>query len=283
MNQSDNAVQPINSGRRGPEGIRSLDRATSVLYALSAHPNGISLANLSRETGLTMTTAHRMLAALRSKDLARELSNGLHAVGIGALVLSGAYLEGLDLRREAIPHLRQLNELTGETCHLGTLAPPHVVYIEKMDSTHPVRMISRVGSVMPAVRTAMGKAILANSSPETVSWVLKATKEQLGFEEDEETLIERLKNDSVTGFSTDTEENESGICCVGAVIFNQVGRAEAAISVSTPVERFDKSNMDSFGALVRDTADQISQSLGYLTPSTNASIRARGQGERPSE
>lgn len=271
-------ARPADGGRRGPEGLRALDRATTVLYALAAHPTGISLADLARETGLTMTTAHRILAALRSKNLAREMSDGLHSVGIGTLVLSGAYLAGIDLRREALPHLKRLNEATGETCHLGMLTSPHVVYIDKLDSKHPVRMVSRVGSVMPAVRTAMGKAILSNSSPEATLRVLEDSRNQLGITVDEADLAEQLQSDGVQGFSTDLEENEPGICCVGAAIFDQFGRAEAAISVSTPVERFDAKRLDDLGALVRGTADRISQALGYLTDVSIEAIRDQNLG-----
>lgn len=269
-------LRPAESGRRGPEGLRALDRATTVLYSLAAHPTGISLADLSRETGLTMTTAHRILASLRSKNLAREMSDGLHGVGIGTLVLSGAYLAGIDLRSEALPHLKELNEATGETCHLGMLTSPHVVYIEKLDSRHPVRMVSRVGSVMPAVRTAMGKAILSSASAEVVNRVLEDSRSQLGIVEDADAFAEQLQHDGAQGFSTDLEENEPGICCVGAAIFDQFGRSEAAVSVSTPVERFDANRLDEFGALVRGTADRISQALGYLTDVSIEAIRDQG-------
>lgn len=264
---SDDRTSSVTSSqRKGPEGLRALDRAVQILYALAAHPNGISLADLSRGTGLSMPTVHRILAALRSKDLTRETPSGLHGLGIGTVVLSGAYLAGLDLRAEARPHLEQLNIETNETCHLGSLASPQIVYIEKMDSAHPVRMFSRVGSTMPAVVTAMGKAILANSSDEQLIQTLADTRFQLGVIVDEVAFREVLQDVRRRGFSLDLEENERGICCVGAPIFDSAGRVIAAVSVSTPAERFDRNGIDAFGALVRHTADDISASLGYLAP-----------------
>jgi len=281
MTETQRKAAGAGGGKRGPEGLRALDRAASILYTLAAHPDGITLADLSRETGLTMTTVHRMLGALRSKDLARETSEGLHAVGLGSLVLSGAFLGGLDLRREARPHLERLNIETKETCHLGALASPHIVYIEKMDSSHPVRMFSRVGAAMPAVRTAMGKAMLAHSSEETVTKVLRDTSDQLGPLIDEAAFRATLLEDRRRGFSTDLEENERGICCIGAPIIDNVGRVVAAISVSTPTERFDRERLDEMGAFVRRTADDISESLGHLTDQRVEEIRRRSveQGE----
>ncbi|MGO1972242.1 MAG: IclR family transcriptional regulator [Propionibacteriaceae bacterium] len=259
--------------RQGPDGLRALDRAATILYALAGHPEGIALADLSRETGLTMTTVHRMLASLRSKNLTRETSEGLHAIGLGSLVLSGAFLAGLDLSREARPHLERLNTESTETCHLGVLASPHVVYIQKMDSSHPVRMFSRVGATMPAVLTAMGKAMLAHSSADAVAGVLHDTSEQLGSVVSERTLRKVLAEDLGRGFSTDLEENERGICCVGAPIIDHLGHVVAAISVSTPTERFDRDRLTEVGGFVRSVADDISEALGHMAEGRAEELR----------
>lgn len=274
MNDNVESIPGVEAAqRKGPEGLRALDRAVSILFALASHPGGINLVDLSRETGLTMPTVHRMLAALRSKKLARETTDGLHGLGLGTLVLSGAYLDGLDLRTEARPFLDQLSDDTNETCHLGSLASPQIVYIEKRDSTHPVRMFSRVGGTMPAVLTAVGRAILANSSDEMVAKTLADTLSQLGEIVDETAFRAQLKEVRWKGYSTDLEENEKGICCVGAPIMDSTGRVIAAISVSTPSQRFDRANIASFGALVRRTADDISESLGFLSPERIAQVK----------
>lgn len=261
------------SQRKGPEGLRALDRAVTILWTLAEHPAGLSLAALARETGLTTTTAHRILAALRSKRLVRESADGLHLLGIGTLMLSRPYLEGLELRSEALPHLKALNAEVNEACHLGALASPHIVYIEKLDSTHPVRMVSRVGSTMPAVRTAMGRAILALSSEATVDQVLADSLQQLGPVADEAHVREALERARSLGYATDLEENEPGISCIGAAVRDADGRPIAAISVSSPTARFQERDFDAFAARVVDTAAAISESLGYLAPGRAEQLR----------
>lgn len=262
------------SQRKGPEGLRALDRAVTILSALAEHPEGLPLAALARETGLTTTTVHRMLAALRSKRLVRESADGLHLLGIGTLMLSGPYLEGLELRREALPHLRSLNAEVNEACHLGALASPHIVYIEKLDSTHPVRMVSRVGSTMPAVRTAMGRAILGLSPEHLVDQVLADTRQQLGTVADEAHVREALERARALGYATDLEENEPGISCIGAAVRDAQGRPVAAISVSSPTARFQERDFDAFAGRIVDAAAAISESLGYLTPERAAQLRS---------
>lgn len=258
------------SQRKGPEGLRAVERAVAILFALSMHPEGVSLAELSRETGITMTTAHRMIAALRSSHLVRETPTGLQSLGLGTLVLSGAFLEGLDVRSEAHHYLLALRDKTNETCHLGSLASSQIVYIDKIDSRQRVRMTSRVGGTSPAIRTAMGKAILAHSSEEVLQEVLRESRRQQYLDVDEVKLRAELDRVRADGYSTDLEDQEPGICCVGAAIVDNSGRVVAGISVSTPTPRFDREKVAELGATVRTTAAEISKALGYLSSSRKA-------------
>ena len=252
--------------RKGPEGLSAVDRAGTILFTLAAHPQGIGLAELSRETGITMTTAHRLLATLRKRNLARETTDGLQALGAATLVLSGAFLDGLDVRSEARPFLVSLRNETDETCHLGVLASPQIVYIDKIDSTRRVRMFSQVGGTSPAFSTAIGKSILAHVSAEVLDDVIRDTNNRREEPIDAGELDATLRQDRARGFSTDLEENEPGICCVGAPIMDHTGRVVAGMSVSTPRERFDLANLDQLGASVRAKADEISRTLGYRKP-----------------
>lgn len=248
--------------RRGPEGLKAVERAAGLLQALARVPGGISLGGLAHETGNSLSTVHRTLAVLRRHQLVRETPEGLHALGVGTVVLAGSFLEGLDLRAEARPVMRRLVGETGETCHLGTLAGALIVYIEKFDSPHPVRMVSRVGGTNPALTTAIGKAILAHSSAAAVEETVDASRRQLGDIVEPQVLVNELSRVRALGYSSDLEGNERGICCVGAPVFDHSRRPVAGISVSTPANRFDYDRLDELGRLVRDRADEISRTLG---------------------
>lgn len=250
------------AGRRGPEGLKAVERAAAILQVLARRPAGVSLVDLARDTSNSPSTVHRTLAVLRQHQLVRETPEGLHALGVTTVVLAGAFLEGLDLRNEARPVMRRLVTETGETCHLGTLASGLIVYIEKFDSPHPVRMVSRVGGTNPALTTAIGKAILAHSPAELVEETIAAAHRQLGMTVDPEVFAAELTQVRTLGYSTDIEGNEPGICCVGAPVLDHTGRPVAGISVSTPANRFDHDRLDELGRLVRDRTREISQALG---------------------
>jgi DNA-binding IclR family transcriptional regulator len=251
------------SQSKGPDGLRAVDRTATILLTLSRHPQGLSLADLARETGITMTTAHRILATLRRSNLARETPTGLQALGVGALILSSAFLDGLDVRAEARPHLTALRDELNETCHLGVLASTQIVYIDKIDSLQRVRMFSSVGGTGPALTTAIGRSILAHSSREVLENTLTAVAQESGTVLDPAELRAELDEVRDLGYSTDLEENEPGICCVGAPVFDHTGRVIAGMSLSTPTSRFDRTAVAALGATVRARADAISRAMGH--------------------
>lgn len=239
-----------------------MSRATSILFELAANPGGLSLADLGRKTGLSLPTVHRMIAALREHRLTRETPDGRHALGPGTLILARGFLGGLDFRVEALPVLVELRDVTDEACHLGTLANPHLVYVDKLDSTRSVGVASRIGSTAPAVSTAAGRAILAYSSPDVVEAVLASTLTQLGISVDPSAFSAELARTRDEGYSRDLGENEPWVTCLGAPVFDEGGSAVAAIGLSFPSERFDKTKLAEQGALVRRSADRISRALG---------------------
>lgn len=249
--------------RKGPDGLRALERVMSILFLLAAHPQGMTLADIARETGITLSTVHRMVGVLKQHRLARETPTGMQALGSASLVLARGFLGGLDFRVEALPVMSELRDRTGEACHLGTLASPHVVFVDKLETVHAVRTSSRIGGTAPAALTGLGRAILAYSPQATVDTVREATRDLLGRNIDEAVLAEALAAVRERGYSLDREENEPGVDCVGAPIFDDSGRVIAAISVSVPAERFDDDRVAELGELVAASARRVSQAIGY--------------------
>src|SRR5258708_40262702 len=66
-----------------------------------------------------------------------------------------------DIRRMSLPYLRELNQQTRETIHLTVRHGLSAVYVEKLDSTEPLRIHSRIGASVPLYCTAVGKVMLA--------------------------------------------------------------------------------------------------------------------------
>lgn len=245
----------------------AVDRAAKLLAALGhGRPSvGLSLGDISAETDIPKSTALRLLTSLEQRGFVERDSAGRFRIGLGLVDLVFAYLEDLDLVEQARAVLEELCKETGETVHLGIPSDREVVYIDKVESSQSLRMVSRVGARSPLSSTALGKAILAYAGEEFLSQVIAAGLEARTVH----TLVtpKALRADLASvrsaGYAVDREENKLGICCVAAAVRERSGRVVAAISVSGPSVRMDEGVRAQMSVLVRRAADKISGRLGY--------------------
>jgi IclR family acetate operon transcriptional repressor len=248
-------------------GSQTLDRALRALIRIGeSGARGLTLAECTALLGYSKATTHRILRTLADRGFLRvDPDRGLYTLGVANLRLGMAFLEQLDLRAEALPLLRELAERTGETVHLGVLDGSDVVYIEKVESTHAVRMFSHIGRTMPAYSTGVGKAILAHlpldrlerALPERLQPRTPATI-TTRFE-----LVRHLEEVRRRGYSTDDVENEEGIRCVGAPVFDHTAAVCAGISIAGPATRVTPERFPELGKLAGQTALAISRKIGY--------------------
>lgn len=248
-------------------GTQTLDRALNVLFQVGASGSrGLSLAECTALLGYSKPTTFRILRALRARSLlTQDRDRGVYTLGPMTLRLGMDYLESLDLRREALPTMRRLGVETGETIHLSILDGVDVVYIEKVDSPQSVRMFSRIGHTMPAHSTGIGKAILAYLPEEELKARLPDQLEARNAMTitSRDRLVEHLRGVRERGYSTDDMENEDGIRCVGAPIFDHTGAVCAGVSIAGPAMRVTPDRFAGLGPLIRDAGAEISARLGY--------------------
>ena len=251
--------------------VQTIERTSLILDILGQSPQGISIRELSAKIDLPKGTIHRLLSSLsyfgyvRQDSKTRDYFLGFKLVELGNLLLSQ-----LDLRKEAESFLRGLSERTNETIHLVFLDRNEIVYLDKVEADHSssgLRMASHVGLRNPAHSCAVGKVLLSHLSEVELSQLIK---EKGLLKRTENTLIdpaqlkEHLKSVRNQGYAIDDEENERGIRCVAAPIYNEGGKVVAAISISGPAFRVTKKVIqEKLKKEVMETAYQISQRLGF--------------------
>ena len=251
--------------------VQTIERASSILDILGQSPQGISIRELSTKIKLPKGTTHRLLSSLSYFGYVRQDSKTRnYLLGFKLVELGNLLLNQLDLRKEAEPFLKDLAERTKETVHMVVLDRNEVVYIDKVETdqhTSGLKMASRIGLRNPAHSSAVGKVLLAHFSDEE----LKNFIEEKGLAKRAENTItdsaqlrDHLKNVRVQGYAIDDEENEKGIRCVAAPIYNEGGKPVAAISISGPAFRITKRMIqESIKNEVMETALKISQRLGF--------------------
>jgi DNA-binding IclR family transcriptional regulator len=259
---------PVNGPAPGRNQSLSLRRALTVLGHVRDHAGtaqGMSLTRLAEELGVAKSTVLRLTTPLiEAKLLERDRRTGAYRLGHGALLLGQAYLATLDLRTVAAEESHRLMTEVQETVHLVVYDPPDVVYIDKVENTATVRMASRIGSRVPAYRTAVGKAILAWQPEADLHEIVAAgmpavTRFTITDAAHLRTELNRIRQ---RGYAVDDRENEPEVRCVAAPIFGHGDAVTAAISVSGLTSRITAARVRHLGPLVAETASRISRKLG---------------------
>src|SRR5919112_416370 len=251
--------------KSAPTPAKNLIKGLQILTMIAERDEGLTLSEVSRLSGVPKPTAHRLINVLLECGMIRSGAKDRYLVGPQCLILGNRFLNGLDLRQEAQDLLRELARDTMETCHLGIKEGTRIVYIEKVESPHAVRMYSRVGATNPVHSTALGRAILAYCGEDTVEAVIDSGLEcrTPNTITDPNRFRANLAEIKERGFAVDDVENEEGIRCVAAPVFDHSGDVVAGISVSGPEQRITKDRLNDLGIKVVEAAFALSQRLGY--------------------
>ncbi|MFB9868713.1 IclR family transcriptional regulator [Vreelandella sulfidaeris] len=262
--------RPANTAKASGGHSQSLVRGLRLLEYLAASPLGLALSEVAEKAELAPSTTHRLLQALQSQGfVSQENEQGLWRIDVKTFRIGNSYLEARDVVATSRPFLRHLTAETGETANLGVRDGTTAVFLAQHESPQMMRMITRLGSRAPLHASGVGKALLA--------WTPEAERTRL-LEEGElvrvtantlyqpDTLQTEMQQIRMQGFACDREEHAIGLHCVAACIFDEHSTPFAAISVSGPMARIPEARLLSLGALVRQTADEITQQLGGQVP-----------------
>lgn len=244
----------------------SVKHAILVLEYLAAMDNPQDLAVLSKALGMNKSTVYRLLSTLLEDHYVYQDENSRqYSLGAKVSWLAAKFVEKNEVRKVARPFLESLSKQIGETIHLGVLDGCEVTYIDKINGQEAVIMASQIGGRVPGHCTALGKALLAYQ-PES-KWReyidkcgLKAKTPQTITEPDQ--FYAELRKIRDTGISLDDIENEDGIRCVAAPIFNAANHIVAAVSISSWIITMTMDRVQAVTPFLIQATQAISLHLG---------------------
>ncbi len=260
---------------------KTVTKALRLLEMLAAKDSACGVSELGRALGLTKSNVHRLLETLVHAGYARrQAESGRYEPSLKIWELGTAVVSRLDLKRVANHYLHALAARTGESVHLSIFDDGEVVYIDKVESSQPVRAYSRIGGRAPAYCVATGKVLLAHQPRETIDRIatrlVPFTSRTImnGPRLHEE--LARVRRD---GFAANTGEWSESVCGVAAPIHDGAGTVVAAVGISGPAERLRPRARRVMALLVLETAARISRELGFqpLSPGLRGS---RGRSSR---
>jgi DNA-binding IclR family transcriptional regulator len=176
-----------------------------------------------------------------------------------------AYGNGIDLLKAGAPIVKELRDATGETVQLSVLESNMLLVLMKEEGSHPVRIISRVGSRVPVNWAAGGRLIVSDLSDDKLRQLLRDTVRPSPTGKastDLELLIRQIRKFRQRGYSVELNETNEHAGCVAAPVIDASGRCIAAISIAAPEQRLKAPNRARLIEAVCDSARRMSRRLG---------------------
>jgi DNA-binding IclR family transcriptional regulator len=241
--------------------VKSAYRTVEVLEALSRSGGGCSLSELQRQLRVPKSSLHELLQTLVSIGWVEvDLRTTTYRIGLRALRVGTAYLDSDPLVRAAGPLLAQLRNEMDETVHLARLDGSDVVYLISHESSHHVRVISRIARRLPAHSTALGKILLAMRSYDEVTALLPSRLEKLtpATVVDRAELEVEMEKARELGYSSETGQNTPGLVCFAVAVPGHHPSTDS-VSCSMPLTRLNDEHAARVIGGLTSCADQLGQ------------------------
>ncbi|MDE0369231.1 MAG: IclR family transcriptional regulator, partial [bacterium] len=197
--------------------------------------------------------------------LVKNPETGRYRLGLAMYDLGNTAVTGLNLHAALTPPMNWLQDATGGTVHAGVLDLREVIYIERLDSPHMLRLFIKVGRRQPAHSTSTGKCLLAHLDGTTLDRILDGWKMESKTAHtitDTTTLRSQLAEIRRLGYACNLEESELGVISVSAPIRDRSRTVVAAVSVAGPKSRLEP-EMLALTQSVLEAAAVVSHQLGY--------------------
>lgn len=256
----------MGSSRQGTNLSQTVLKALEILESVAEAKVPLSAGEIAKLCGMSRPTAYRLLTTLQSQGY---IANNGHEYTLGTkiLSLSGDFLASFDLPSISHQYLRQLSEMSGETTYVSILDGTEILYINKVESMQAVHSNCTIGTRNRLYSSSMGKAILAFLPPAERDTILDKIAPLEAFTPntitERDALLIELERIREQGYAIDDIEGEEDVRCVGAPIFDRVGRPFAAMSLSGPAFRLSVERLHELSSLVVDATQRVSHRMGY--------------------
>lgn len=248
--------------------IQAVSHALDLLEQFHGEVDELGVTELSKRLKLHKNNVFRLLATLESRGyIEQNRATENYRLGLKSLELGQTFIKQMGLLRQAKPILEKLVGACNETSYVAIFKDGYIVYLDVVETDLTVRVVSRVGSRLPAYCTASGKVHLAHMSDEEVDALLPA-KELKAYTPntvvDRDKLKQELRKVADAGYAIDDEEVDIGVRCIAAPIRDYTRRIVGAVSISGPAMRFSDERLEKeLIPLAIQAGEELSTRLGY--------------------
>lgn len=226
------------------EGDTPAQRLLALLEVIAAKDEFFTLQSLVEEIGLPKPTLHRMLQQLETSGmLQRESDNRHYSKGSRLRRLAENLLFNDTIHGARHRVLSQLMDDVGESCNITALSGSEVLYLDRVETSAPLRFYLHPGSRVPVHCSASGKLFLAQMAPAQRRRLLGEVPLK-AFTPNTLTAITQLENEIEqvleNGYAFDEEEYLEGLICIAVIAPNPRGKSNLGIAIQAPTMRMSR-------------------------------------------
>jgi len=260
--------------------VPALVRGLAILERISKSRRGLTFAQLTRHFDFPKSSVHTLLLTFeREGYLRRDSDTGRYITGVKLADIASMTIDGVALREKAAPFLHTLATDTAMTVHLAILDRDEVAVVEKVDRTAHHRVATWIGKRVDLHCTSLGKCLIAYLPDGEVDRLIGGRSL---LRHNENTIVsprqlkKELARTRALGYAIDDEEEEIGVRCIGAPVWNWDRHVVAAVSVTGSTSLITVERFEQLADQVKQAALGISRQLGFSangaapTPDTRA-------------
>jgi len=243
-------------------------KAFQILELIAKKDKRMTLSDLSRELGINKSTVHGIAHALeRAGAIVRDNTTRRYALGMTLFELAKAGSVRIDLKDIAHPIMEDLMKSTLQSVFLGIRSGEHVSIIDIVESTQALKITSPIGTRVPLLAGAIGKAFLASMEESQAISLIRVLGLRRFTEKsitDSGLYMKQVAEACVSGYGLDDEEYIQGVRAVASVIHNP-GQQMSAVWVVGFTPSMSAKKLPVFAMETKRAAEAISQKISLCS------------------
>lgn len=243
-------------------------RVLDILGLIASSETPLTASEIGKELSIPKSSVFDIVNILCERGYIAPVSpyGKAYRIGISAYRVGMAFVRRDGLFNSAHPILRSLSDATGETCYLAVEANGKVVYLDKAESSAPIRSSLNVGSQNGMHCTGLGKALLAAYPEERAKAAIGRNPERHTANTlcDLPSIMADIEKTRERGYAIDNGEDNILLRCIAAPIRDADGNAVAAISVTMLETAFREEHINDVVRKLTEAALAISHINGYI-------------------
>ena len=243
----------------------ALEQALKIIDFMSQDGLARGINEISRELGMSVNMAYRVLIQLTNYGYAELTSAGKYRLSTKLFTIGMRLYSRFDLRARSRPHLEKLCESTGETCQIQIPDKERMIVLDCIAPNADFYLKTVPGSRVYYHANAFGKAILAFMDQSELNAIIPAklpalTKNTITSRQK---LMEKLNKTRETGLAYDREEYLAGFYCIGAPVFDVNAKVVAGLGITGIISRLTADRRRRYETLILNCAERVSRDIGY--------------------